>query len=111
MKVTISEPEKMNGTLWEGEILSANWDSEKCEFVIRGDADDEAFGAVMASIAEKHRLTIGIEDSGSTQVIWRGYVGSAKFQEFEAEQVECCLTMSLDDWFGIFPGFSSFYFS
>jgi hypothetical protein len=110
MKVTISEPEKMDGTLWEGEALSANWDSEKCEVVIRGDADDEAFGAVMASIAEKHRLTIGIEDSGSTQVIWRGYVGSANFQTFEAEQVECCLTMALDDWYGIFPGFSSFYF-
>ena len=110
MKVTISEPEKMDGTLWEGEALSANWDSEKCEFVIRGDADDEVFGAVMASVGEKRRLTIGIQDSGSTQVIWRGYVGSAKFQALEAEQMECCLTMALDDWFGISPGFSSFYF-
>ena len=110
MKLTISEPNKINGTLWEGEALSASWDSEKCEFVIRGDTDDEAFGAVMASIVGKHRLIIGIEDPQSTQVIWQGYVGSAKFQAFEAEQVECCLTMSLDDWFGIFPGFSSFYF-
>ena len=110
MKVTISEPETMDGTLWEGEVLSANWDSEKCEFLIRGDAGDEAFAAVMASIAEKHRLTIGIEDSGSTQVIWRGYVGSANFRTSDPEQVECYLTMALDDWYGIFPGFSSFYF-
>jgi len=110
MKVTISEPETMDGTLWEGEVLSANWDSEKCEFLIRGDAGDEAFAAVMASIAEKHRLTIGIEDSGSTQVIWRGYVGSANFRTSDPEQVECYLTMALDDWYGIFPGLSSFYF-
>ncbi len=110
MKATISEFETMAGTVWEGEVLSASWDGDKGEFVIRGDADNEAFTAVVKSLLEKQKLTIGIEDTESTQLVWRGYVGSAKFQAFGSEQLECSLIMSLDDWFGISPQFSNFYF-
>ncbi len=101
MKATISELETAKGTLWEGEILSASWDGDTCEFVISGDTNDQAFNDVVASIVEKQRLTIGIEDADSTQLVWRGYVGSAKFNTAGSEKVECLLVMSLDDWFGI----------
>lgn len=111
MKATISDLDNGENTLWEGEILSANWDGDRGEFVIRGDANSQALTAVVTSMLEKQRLAIGIEDAGSTQLVWRGYVSSARFQTFEAEQVECSLIVSLDDWFGIFPEYSSFYFS
>ncbi len=110
MKATISHLDNGENTLWEGEVLSANWDGDRGEFVIRGDADSQAFTAFVTSMLEKHRLSIGIEDTDATQLVWRGYVGSAKFQAYEAEQVECSLTVTLDDWFGIFPEYSSFYF-
>jgi len=70
-----------------------------------------AFATVVASIAEKQRLTIGIEDGDSAQLVWRGCVGSARFDAFESGNVHCHLVLTLDDWFGIFPGFSSFYFA
>ena len=107
MKATICEFETNDNPLWEGEALSAEWDGAQGEFVIRGDADDQAVSAVVNSIVEKHKLTIGIEDTQSTQLVWRGYVGSAKFQVQGPEHIECSLVMSLDDWFGIYPQFSS----
>lgn len=110
MKATISDFESKEGILWEGEALSASWGDGKGEFVICGDADDQALNALVTSIEEKQRLTIGIEDPELTQVVWRGHVGSAKFDASGSEQVVCSLTMALDDWFGIFPQFSSFYF-
>ena len=107
MKATISEFETEDHPLWEGEALSFKWDGDKGEFVIRGDADDRAVSAVVNSIAEKHKLTIGIEDTESTQLVWQGYVGSAKFQAYGPEHIECSLIMALDDWFGIAPRLST----
>jgi hypothetical protein len=107
MKATICEFENGDCTLWEGEVLSADWDSSKGEFVICGDAGNESFSAVVTSIAEGQRLTIGMEDTESTQLVWRGQVGSAKFGPFEAERVECRLVMNLEDWFGVCPEFGS----
>jgi len=107
MKATISEFETEDAPLWEGEALSFNWDGDNGEFVIRGEADDQAVSAVVTSIAEKHKLTIGIEDTGSTQLVWRGYVGSARFQVHGPEHIECSLIMALDDWFSIAPRFST----
>ncbi|UCG82404.1 MAG: hypothetical protein JSW38_09410 [Dehalococcoidia bacterium] len=107
MKATISEFETEDGPLWEGEALSFNWDGANGEFVILGEADDEGVSAVVNSIAEKQKLTIGIEDSGSTQLVWRGYVGSAQFQAHGPEHMKCSLIMALDDWYGIAPRFST----
>lgn len=106
MKATICEYENGERTVWVGEVLSANWDSSQCEFVIRGEADNSSFSAIVTSIAEGQRLTIGIEDTKAAQVVWRGHVGSAKFGSFDAEQVECKLVMNLEDWFGVCPEFS-----
>lgn len=111
VKATISEPESSRSPVWEGEAISADWNGQTAEFVISGDAEDAAFATVVASIAEKQRLTIGIEDGDSAQLVWRGCVGSARFDAFESGNVHCHLVLSLDDWFGIFPGFSSFYFA
>lgn len=110
MKATISDFESKEGILWEGEALSASWDGSEGEFVICGDADDQALNAVVTSMEAKQRLIIGIEDPESTQLVWRGHVGSAKLDTLGSEQVICSLTMALDDWYGIFPHFSSFYF-
>ncbi|MBE0481325.1 MAG: hypothetical protein IBX68_10140 [Dehalococcoidia bacterium] len=110
LKLTISETDRIGATLWEGEALSATWDSSKVEFLIRGDTGSREFSRVMNSIAEKHRLVVGIEDRGLTQVVWRGQIGTARFKTHDPGHIELSLVMSLDDWFGIFPGFSSFYF-
>ena len=107
MKATISEFEAEDCPLWEGEALRFKWDGDKGEFVIRGEADNRAVSAVVNSIADKHKLTIGIEDTGSTQLVWRGYVGSAHFEPHGPEHIECNLVMALDEWFGIAPQFSA----
>ena len=106
MKATISEFQNGECTLWEGEVLSANWDGSRGEFVIRGETGHESFSAVVTSIAEGQRLSIGVEDTESTQLVWRGQVGSARFGPFEDEHVDCTLVMNLDDWFGVCPEFN-----
>ena len=110
MKATISEFDNLEATLWEGEAISADWDSETSEFVLRGKAGEDEFEAFMASVLKQDKVVVGIEDPTSTQLVWRGQVGSAKFRDSGSNKLECCLTMALDDWYGIFPGFSGFYF-
>jgi hypothetical protein len=107
MKVTIVQLDDMEDVLLEGEALMAKWDNEKGEFVIRGDRDNQGFTGVVASMAERRKVLVEIEDTGPGRLVWRGYVGSAKFLSFDSEEVECCLIMLLDDWFGIVPQFSS----
>jgi len=106
MRATICESDNGECTLWEGEVLSANWDGSAGEFVIRGQADNESFSAVVTRIAEGQRLTIGVGDTESTRLVWRGHVGSARFGPFEDEHVDCKLHMALDDWFGVCPEFT-----
>jgi hypothetical protein len=107
MKVTIVQLDDMEDVLLEGEALMAKWDNEKGEFVIRGDRDNQGFTGVVASMVERRKVLVEIEDTGPGRLVWRGYVGSAKFLSFDSEEVECCLIMLLDDWFGIVPQFSS----
>jgi len=107
MKVTIVQLDDMEDVLLEGEALMAKWDNEKGEFVIRGDRNNQGFTGVVASMAERRKVLVEIEDTGPGRLVWRGYVGSAKFLSFDSEEVECCLIMLLDDWFGIVPQFSS----
>jgi len=107
MKVTIEDFEDAERSLWEGEALTATWDSDQGELVIRGDAQSRALTGVLNSMVEKRKLAIEIEDTGPGRLVWRGYLGSAEFLSFEEEKVECCLIMMLDDWFGIVPLFSS----
>jgi hypothetical protein len=107
MKVTIVQLDDMEDVLLEGEALMAKWDNEKGEFVIRGDRDNQGFTGVVASVVERRKVLVEIEDTGPGRLVWRGYVGSAKFLSFDSEEVECCLIMLLDDWFGIVPQFSS----
>ncbi len=90
--------------------LYATWDHDIGKFVIRGEATDETHVAVEKCMQQKLRMAIDFEDSGSTQVVWQGYIYHADFQVSEHNEMECSLTMLLDDWWGIFPGFSSFYF-
>lgn len=103
MKATLSQADTSGGTLWVGDVLSANWDNDRGEFVIRGSKDSAALAGVISSLLDKQQLTIEIAGDGPGLLMWRGHVGSAKFQVSESEHVECCLTMLLDDWFGIFP--------
>ena len=100
MKATISGFERSDAGIWEGEVVNAIWNGDKGEFAILGNVDNTAFDAVVASILEKHRLTIGIEDPGTSQLVMHGYVDSAKFQAFDSDQVECSLVVSLDDQLG-----------
>jgi hypothetical protein len=111
MKATIEELDKIIRVLWKGEALQANWNGDRGEFVISGDVSDQVQAAILKCVRDRIKMAIGIEDIGSTQVVWRGYVGSAKFNESESKQIECRLAMFVDDWWGIFPGYSSFYFS
>jgi len=110
MKATISELGPDQTAVWQGEAVSVDWDGETGDFVISGDADDTALATVVASVAEKQELAIGIEDTENAQVVWRGRVGSAKFDALESGRLQCHLVLTLEDWFGIFPGFSRFYF-
>lgn len=110
MKATISEPDTIDGAMWEGEALSASWDSDRGEFLICGNASKDDFAAVVNSALGKHKIAIGIEDSEATQLVWRGYAASAKFNKIDPEHMECSLVVTLEDWFGILPRFSSFYF-
>ena len=103
MKATISHLDIKEDALWEGEVLSAEWDNNKGEFVIRGMKNYTALSGVVSSMVGKRLLTIEIEGKGPGLLVWRGYVRSANFQVFESGQVECSLSMLLDDWFGVFP--------
>jgi len=107
MKVTIVQLDDTEDVLLEGEALMASWDNEKGEFVIRGDRDNQGYAGVVASMAGRRKILVEIEDMGPGRLVWRGYVGSAKFLSFDSDEVECCLIMLLDDWFGIVPQFSS----
>lgn len=107
MKVTIVQYENMEDAVWEGEALYASWDKESGEFVIKGNTTTQAYMEVVKSLAEKRKLVVEIEDTGPGQLVWRGYVGSAEFLSFDSQEVECCLVMLLDDWFGIVPQFST----
>ncbi len=107
MKVTIVEYENMEDSIWEGEALYASWDRATGEFVIRGGTDSQTYANIVASLAERRKLLVEIEDTGPGQLVWRGYVGSAEFLSLESDEVECCLVMMLDDWFGIVPQFST----
>jgi len=111
MKATIEELDTVMRPLWKGEALHANWNGDKGEFIISGEASDQARDAIRKCVKDRIKLAIGIEDTGSTQVVWRGYVNSADFHDAGAEQTECSLSIFVDDWWGIFPGFISFYFS
>ena len=103
MKATLSHANKIGSTMWEGEVLNADWDNNRAEFVIRGKKNSTALIGVVSSLIEKHEITLEIEGTGPGLLVWRGYVGSAKFETLESEQVKCCLTMLLADWFGFFP--------
>ena len=107
MKVTIVQFDNMEDALLEGEAIMASWDNERGEFVIRGGKDNQAFASVVTSMLEKRKLLVEIEDTGPGQLVWRGYVGSAELLSFDSDEVECCLIMLLDDWFGIVPQFSN----
>jgi len=103
MRVTIGPLDGVEDTLWEDEAITAIWDSERDEFVIRGDGDTRA----PASQAKNPRLAVQIEETGAGRLMWRGYVNAADLLWFETEQVECCLTMFMEGWVGIVPLFST----
>jgi hypothetical protein len=101
MKAIISQSDMQGGTLWECEALSFTWDSNKGEFVFRGDRNNRDLSGVIVSMMHKHRLTNEVEDDGPGELVWRGYLGSARFETDESGSVDCYLSMALEDWFGI----------
>jgi len=103
MKATVSHANTVGTSLWGGDVVNVDWDNNKGEFTIRGKKDSTAISEVISSMVEKRQLTIEIEGTGPGLLVWRGQVGSAKFRVSESDHVECCLSMLLDDWFGIFP--------
>jgi len=105
-KVTIVQYENKEDVAWEGEALYARWDRQTGEYVISGDVDAGKCASAVASLAQKRNLLVEIEDNGPGQFVWRGYIGSAEFLSFDSDDIECCLVMMLDDWFGIVPQFS-----
>jgi len=105
-KVTIVQYENQEDVAWEGEALYARWDRETGEYVISGDTDTGKCASAVASLAKNRKLLVEIEDNGPGQLVWRGYIGSAEFLSFDSDDIECCLVMMLDDWFGIVPQFS-----
>jgi hypothetical protein len=111
MNATIEELGTVVRPLWKGEALQANWNGDKGEFLLSADSIDQIQDVIMKCVKDRIKLAIGIEDMGSTQVVWRGYVDRVDFNESGSEKTECALAMFVDDWWGIFPGFSSFYFS
>jgi hypothetical protein len=111
MKATINEVSALAHPLWQGEMISATWDCDRGEFIIRGDADNQAYTDMMRCVKDKIRMAIDIEDSESAQLIWQGHVGNADFLAFGSDEMECCLTISVEDWWGILPRLSGFYFS
>ena len=106
-KVTIVQYENLEDAVWDGEALYAKWDRSTGEFVIHGDGELKANAEIVASLAEKRKLLVEIEDTGPSPLVWRGYIGTAEFLTFDSDEVECCLVMMLDDWFGIVPQFST----
>lgn len=107
MKVTIVEYENAEDAVWDGEALYASWDRNTGEFVIRGTPNGQPCSEIVNSLAQKRKLLVEIEDTGPSQLVWRGYVGTAEFLSFDSDEVECALVMLLDDWFGIVPQFST----
>lgn len=110
MKATINETDTVVHPLWEGEALSAAWDRDIGKFVIRGESCAERHLAIEKCMHQRLRMAVSIEDSGATQLVWQGYIYHADFQLSASDQMECSLTMLINDWWGILPGFSGFYF-
>ncbi len=107
MRLTIGQLDSAEDALWQREALTASWDSEKSDLVIRGDMDNQALTAAAAGMMENRRLAFQIEDTGKARLVWRGYVNCADLLLLESDEVECCLTMFLDGWVGIVPLFSN----
>ena len=103
MKVTLSQTATNNSTLWVGEVLNADWDNYKAEFIFSGNKNLAALTGVVSNMLDRHELTIEIEGGGPGLLVWRGHVSNTKFQMADAEHVECSLMLLLEDWFGIFP--------
>ena len=102
LKVTIGQIDSTHNEVWQQEALAATWDRTRNEMVIRGNIDSRKF----ASMVGKRKLAVEIEDIEPSRLVWRGYVGTTDFILFEAEAIDCCLIMLLDDWLGIVPQFS-----
>ena len=111
MKATIEELGTVTRPIWKGEALHANWNGDKGEFLLSANPSDPIQDVIMECVRARSKLAIGIEDTASTQVVWRGYIDTVDFNEAGSEKMECALAMFVDDWWGIFPEFSGFYFS
>jgi hypothetical protein len=109
MRATISHLDVMEDTLWEGEALSATREGRKGELVIRGSkGNSNALTAVVSSMVSRHQLTVEIEGNETGCLVWRGQVGSAEFHTFGPDQLECSLSILLDDWYSIVHRYSKF---
>ena len=106
MRLTIGHLDSIEDTLWQREAITARWDGDRSDFVIRGDAEGNEFNGIFTGKGGEHDLAFQIEDMGPARLVWRGYTSSADVCLLESENVECCLTMFLDSWVGIVPLFS-----
>ena len=109
MRATISHLDVIEDPLWEGEALSATREGRKGELVIRGSkGNSNALTAVVSSMVSRHQLTVEIEGNETGCLVWRGHVGCAEFHTFGSDQLECSLSILLDDWYSIVHRSSKF---
>ncbi len=97
MRIAVDGLDVQGKTLWQDKGLSADWDLRKREIVVCGDASYQSFSSVVSSILEKKKLSINVEEKGSTKLKWQGRGHSAEFKSFENNGVECFLKICLDN--------------
>ena len=108
MKLTIVEFEELEDSVWQSEALTAAWDKERNEFVIRAGVHSEDFVDPIESLMEQSKLAVEIEDTKEGgRLVWRGFVSGTELLSFELGKVQCGLIMSPNDWLGIVPQFCS----
>jgi hypothetical protein len=96
MKIAIMRYGILRRALWGGDDLSADWDVDRRELVIRGHLDSEKCDEVLSCALEKCKLRVEIEDIGATRLRWHGHVRSAEVLPADTGRPECMLTIALD---------------
>ena len=96
MKIAVVKDGILRRALWGGDDLTADWDVDRRELVIRGHMDGEKCDEVLSCALEKCRLRVEIEDIGATRLRWHGRVLRAEVLPDHRGRPECMLTIALD---------------
>ncbi len=96
MKIAVDRLGILRKTLWQGDGLRADWDVNKRELVVQGDANNQTLFEVVLSVLSQRKLSVRVQENGSTKLKWHGRVQSAEFGTFEGNRSLCFLRISLD---------------